>query len=81
MEHWENPFQIDQIQLKEDMAAALRKHPKTINQISKETGIHWNTIKKFGDGKYLNNVVALKLQKYIDELGKSVDELKVIDKI
>ena len=76
MEYWENPFQIDQIQLKENMAAALKKHPRTINQISKATGIHFHTIKKFGEGSYINNAVALKLQKYIDELLEEKNEEK-----
>lgn len=64
----ENPFDLDQIELREKMITALRKNPRSMLQISRDTGIHRIVIKRFGSGLYVSNKVALRLQKYIDEL-------------
>ncbi len=70
MEYYQNknPFEVDQIQLREDIAAALRKHPKSMHEISKDTGLDYITMKKFANGEYISNKTALRLQKYIDGL-------------
>lgn len=66
--HFDNPFIIDQIGLRERMGIVLKKHPRSMWEVAKEAGITPAVVKKFGDGQQVGNKVALKLQKYINEL-------------
>ena len=66
--YFDNPFIIDQIGLREEFVVALRKHPRSMWEISREIGTSAAIIKKFGAGHSVSNKVALKLRKYLDEL-------------